>query len=242
MTTEIKVYVEGIGEVHVDESFTLEDLSKQVFQKDYKRYLGARINNQIYYLSKKVKEDMYIRFLDINERDGHRIYTRTISAVFIMACKEIFPQYTAKIEHFLGEGLYAQLEEKSISFKEIDKIKSKMREIVEKDIPIIRNKVPFEEGIQLFEEYGHKDKVRLYNSLNRDEIQIYSIGNHIDSFHGYLAPSTSYVNVFDLKYYYPGAIILFPPRGNENNYQSLKNRKSWQRYLKKPMNGLIYWI
>ena len=176
---------------------------------------------------------MYIKFLDICEKDGHRIYERTISAVFIMACKEVFPDCTAKIEHSLNKGLYAELdEEKSITFSEIELLKSKMEEIIKEDIPIIREKVPFKEGIALFEKYGHKDKIRLYNTLNREEIQIYRIGDYVDGFHGYLAPSTGYVKVFDLKYYYPGVIILFPTRESQNKLPEFKEQKKLSKVFK----------
>ncbi len=233
MTNQIKVYVEGVGELYTDENSTLEALSKQVYDKDYKRYLGARINNQVYHLHKNVKEDMYIKFLDNNCQDGYRIYTRTISAVFIMACKEIFPQFTVNIEHFLGQGLYAELEgDRTISFSEIEKIKLKMREIVEKDILIIRDKIPFKEGISLFEKFGHQDKVRLYKTLDREEIQVYRIGDYIDGFHGYLAPSTAYVEVFDLKYYYPGVIILFPSTHSNNIIPKFKEQKKLAKVFK----------
>lgn len=233
MGNKIKVYVEGIGEVYTKQDNTLKELAKEVYDKDYKKYLGARINNQIYHLRKKVQENMYIKFLDICEKDGHRIYERTISAVFIMACKEVFPDCTAKIEHSLNKGLYAELdEEKSITFSEIELLKSKMEEIIKEDIPIIREKVPFKEGIALFEKYGHKDKIRLYNTLNREEIQIYRIGDYVDGFHGYLAPSTGYVKVFDLKYYYPGVIILFPTRESQNKLPEFKEQKKLSKVFK----------
>ena len=113
MGEKIRVYVEGIGEVYTQQDTTLKELSEEVYGEDCKKYLGARINNEIYHLWEKVKEDMYIKFLDICEKDGHRIYERTISAVFIMACKEVFPNCTAKIEHSLDKGLYAELEEEN---------------------------------------------------------------------------------------------------------------------------------
>lgn len=233
MEDKIKVYVDGIGEVYIEREATLEELSKQVYGKNHKDYLGARVNNQIYHLRKNVKEDMYVKFLDISEQDGYRIYTRTISAVFILACKEVFPNCTAKIEHFLGEGLYAELEEgHSISFGEIKKLKDKMEEIIQEDLPIIREKVPYEEGISLFEEHGYSDKVRLYNTLDREEIQTYKIGDHVDGFYGYLAPSTSYVSIFDLKYYYPGVIILFPNKQSKNTLPEFKEQKKLGKVFK----------
>lgn len=176
---------------------------------------------------------MSIRFLSLKDEDGYKIYTRTISAVFIMACKEIFPQCTVKIEHFIGRGLYAELEEgKSISFSEIEKIKAKMKDIIENDIPIFREKVPAEKGISLFKEQGYEDKVRLYNTLDKELIQTYKIGEHIDGFHGYLAPSTGYVNIFDLKYYYPGAIILFPTTDSVDRLPEFKEQKKLARVFK----------
>ncbi|MCF6465764.1 nucleoside kinase [Clostridium sp. Cult2] len=233
MNNKMRVYVEGIGEVLTEEGTKLEDLSKKIYGKDYKRYLGARINNEIYHLGKNIQNNMSIRFLSLKDEDGYKIYTRTISAILIMACKEIFPKCTVTIEHFIGEGLYAELEGgKSISFSEIEKIKAKMKDIIKKDIPIIREKVPAEEGISLFKEQGYEDKVRLYNTLDYELIQTYKIGDHIDGFHGYLAPSTGYINVFDLKYYYPGAIILFPTTDSVDQLPEFKEQKKLAKVFK----------
>jgi len=211
MADKIKVYVESIGEVEVDKGATLEDVSKKAFGSSYKNYLGARVRNEIHHLQKEAKENSYIQFLDLKTEDGYRIYTKTISLVFIMACKELFPNDTVTIEQFLGNGLYAEFKyEKNMGYSDIIRIKEKMKEIIDEDIPIIRETVSYEDGMALFEKYGHYDKIRLFRTLQRDEIQIYRAGDYVDGFHGYLAPSTGYVKYFDLKYYHPGVIILFP--------------------------------
>ncbi len=135
MGENIKVYVEGFGEVNIKKGSKLEGLSKKVYGEDYKKYLSARIDNEIVYLGKEVEEGKYIKFLDIKDKDGHRIYTRTISAIFIKACKDLFPKCNVTIEHSLGEGLYAEIDKKEpINFTQIEFIKSKMNEIIEKDI------------------------------------------------------------------------------------------------------------
>ena len=103
---DIQVKVEGIGQVIAKEDSSLLDLSKEIYKDKYKKYLGARIDNQIYNLYKKVEDGMEIRFLDNRDVDGYRIYTRTISAIFIMACKELYPEAQVNIEHFIGPGLY----------------------------------------------------------------------------------------------------------------------------------------
>lgn len=206
-----------MGEYTVEKGSSLLDLSKRVFKDDYKKYLGARINNQIFNLYKTIDEELEIKFLDNRDVDGYRIYTKTISAIFIMACRDLYPGATVRINHFLGSGLYVELNnEYSIKFTNLKKIEERMKEIIKNDYIILRDSYSKEEAIEMFQRENYTDKVRLFNSIDKDEISVYRIHNHIDSFHGYLAPSTGYIDKFKLKYYYPGALILFPSK--KNNY------------------------
>lgn len=233
MKKNITVFVEEYGKLAVKEGSTLLQVATQAFKEDTKKYLGARIENEIFPLFKTVKDDQYIKFLTNKDVDGYRIYTKTISAVFIMACKELFQDKDAILYHFLGPGLYAELDGKhNISFKETKEIEKKMQEIIKMDIPIIRNEHSREETIELFTDYGYLDKVRLISTLDKKEFSIYTIGSHIDSFHGYLAPSTGYVSEFKLKYYYPGVIILFPSRRNNYNMEEFKDQKKLSKIFK----------
>ena len=214
---DIQVKVEGIGQVIAKEDSSLLDLSKEIYKDKYKKYLGARIDNQIYNLYKKVEDGMEIRYLDNRDVDGYRIYTKTISAIFIMACKELYPEAQVNIEHFIGPGLYVKLHRPySLRFKQLQEIEKKMWEIIRADYEIERTVFSKEEAIEIFEKYGYQDKVRLFRTIAKKEVSIYTIGSHVDSFHGYLAPSTGYTDEFRLKYYYPGALILFPSK--KNNY------------------------
>lgn len=190
---------------------TLEDLAKHVIKDDYKKYLGVRINNRVYNLEKKVKDGMEIKYIDIKNVDGYRIFTRTIVAIFIKACKDLYPDKSVTIEQFLGTGLYTCFEDGSaMNFKDLNKIKAKMQEIIDEDHRITRRRYSREEAIEFFEKMGNTNKVRLLKTLTRDKIDIYTVCDYQDTYHGYLAPSTGYITAFDLKYYYPGLLILFP--------------------------------
>ncbi|MDY0235156.1 MAG: nucleoside kinase [Gudongella sp.] len=233
MKKNINVFVEEYGKLVVKEGSTLLQVAIEAFEENAKEYLGARIENEVLPLFKAVQDEQYIKFLTNKDVDGYRIYTKTISAVFIMACKELFPDKDAILYHFLGPGLYAELDGKhNISFKETQEIQKKMDEIIQMDIPIVRKEYSREETIKLFTDYGYLDKVRLISTLDKEEFSIYTIGSHIDSFHGYLAPSTGYVSKFKLKYYYPGVIILFPSRRNNYNLDKFKEQKKLAKVFK----------
>lgn len=233
MTYKLKLHVEGMGELLVEKGATLRDVARKVFKEDYKKYLGAKVNNEVFNLGKIVEEDMNIIFLDINDVDGYRIYTKTISAVFIMACKELFPERAVRIEHFLGEGLYVTFEKSnSITFKEVEQIQEKMKEIVQDDLPILREKMSKDKAIKLFKEYNYYDKIRLFNTLDREKVDVYNIGDHRDTYHGFLAPSTGYVEIFKLKYYYPGVLIMFPSMNSNYQIPEFKELKKLSKVFK----------
>lgn len=236
---KIKVNVVNCGEFEVEEGINLLDLSKIVFGSEYQKYLGARINNEIFQLKKPVKNGMDILFLNNHDVDGYRIYTKTISAVFIMAVKDLYKDANITIEHFLGAGLYSELENnRSITFSKVAEIEAKMQEIVEADIEIKRVDYPRDDAIKLFKDVGYDDKVRLFSSIDKEIVSVYKFNGQIDSFHGYLAPSTGYVKEFKLKYYYPGVLLLFPSRKNEYNMDNFKEQKKLARVFKETNNWL----
>lgn len=215
---KMKVHVEGIGEVQVNQGSRLKEIAREAYKDEYRKYLGAKINNEVFNLNTFAREGESIEFFDIRDKDGYRIYTKTISAVFIMACKRLYPERRVQVQSFLGKGLYVEFEgDHSIDFRSIEKIKEEMKTIIEKDYDIYRELVPKDEAIALFQANNYEDKIRLIETLKREETHVYHIGEHVDTFHGFLAPSTSFVEVFDLKYYYPGALIVFPT--SKSNYQ-----------------------
>ena len=234
-----KVMVVNYGEYEIDEGMTLQDLSKVVFGSEYEKYLGARINNEIFQLNKPVQDGTEILFLDNHDVDGYRIYTKTISAVFIMAVKDLYKDANVSIEHFLGSGLYAELEHnRSITFSRTAEIEAKMREIVEANIAITRIDYPRDEAIKLFKDEGYEDKVRLFSSIDKEKVSVYKFNGQVDSFHGYLAPSTGYVKEFKLKYYYPGVLLLFPSRKNDYDMDNYKEQKKLAKVFKETQNWL----
>lgn len=207
----VKVVVKGIGKLEVREGTTLEELSKQIYGDNYKKYFGAIIENEIESLNKKVSNGEEIKFIGIENKDGLKIYIRTLSAIYVKACRDLFLGCKVNIEHTLGEGLYTEIhKDKSINFKEIQMIKNRMNEIIKEDIPIIRKKITVKEAKEIFKRQNDDDKLRLLAHLDRDYFHVYELQGFYDNYYGYLAPSTGYVKLFDLKYYYPGVILLHP--------------------------------
>ena len=121
----------------IDENESLFDFLKK-YTDDYTKYLGIKVNNKLQELvNAKFEENDKIEFLSIRDRDGHRIYVRTLSLIYIKACKDIFTGIDVEIKHSLNKGLYTELEYKHLVNKfQLENIKNRMQQIINEKRPI----------------------------------------------------------------------------------------------------------
>lgn len=215
---QIKVWINEKVEINVQPGTTLKEIARLFDQSNYKNYLGAKINNEIRHLDYSLEENAEVQFLDISHKDGLRIYIRTLSFIFIKACRELFKDCRVSVEHSLSKGLYTEIHKKeNLTIDDIKLIKERMKEIVSEGIEIKREVMDIERVKEIFSQQGMDDKLRLLKHTNKEIIHVYSIKAFYDTYYGYLAPSTDYINDFDLQYYKPGVIVQFPRR--EENFK-----------------------
>ncbi|RKD31549.1 nucleoside kinase [Thermohalobacter berrensis] len=216
---EIKVNITEFGELKVNKGTKLINILNKINKEiDSSQYVAARFNNEIKHLEHEIKDKGDIEFLDITDRDGLRIYVRTLCLIYIKACKELFDNCTVTIEHSLSKGLYTEIHNnKKIGLRDVKKIKNKMKEIIERDIKIYRESISKEEARKIFKKQDMEDKLKLLKYKNEPNIHVYKLEDYYDTFYGYLAPSTGYIKEFDLKYYHPGIILQFPRK--ESNFK-----------------------
>ncbi|MTI69605.1 MAG: nucleoside kinase [Firmicutes bacterium] len=85
-----------------------------------------------------------------------------------------------------------------------------MKEIIDKDLDIKRELIKTNEADKIFKKQNMKDKLRLSKYRQKEDIHVYNLDGFYDKFYGYLAPSTGFIDKFNLKYYRPGIIIQYP--------------------------------
>lgn len=205
--------------IEVYENETLYRILKRVYKNDYFKYLGAKVNNKLKGLcSKDFKENDRIEFIDITNPDGHRIYVRTLSLIYVKACKDIYNDIDVSINHSLNKGLYTELQYKHlVTKKHLDAIKNKMQEIIDAKKNITTYFLSVDKAREIFSAQGMMDKVEMLKFWNKDTIRVYELDGYYDTFYGYVAPNTGFVNKFDLRLFYPGIILNYPTR--EYNFE-----------------------
>lgn len=187
----------------------LENIVKDI-ENEYKGYITlANINNKLRELSYKVKEDCNIKFIDTTNADGSRVYSRTMSFIFIMACNELFDKARVTIEHSLSRGLYCEVHTNTkLQDFDLKNIKNKMQDIIDKNYKIEKISTTKSNAIKIFEEHGMYEKAELLRYKEHDDVKIYKCNNYINHFYGHMLPSTGYIKTFDLKQYENGGNII----------------------------------
>ncbi|MDR0431012.1 MAG: nucleoside kinase [Tannerellaceae bacterium] len=177
--------------------------------------MNALVNNKTQGLTYRCWQSKDVEFLDCTSQSGLRAYVRSLCHIFARAVNDILPSATMNLEHSVSKGYYCVIHDgKSLDHPTIEKIKERMKEIVDADIPFVHKNIRTEEAIVLFRDRGMEDKARLIESAGMAYTSYYDLDGYIDFFYGCLTPSTGFIKVFDIVPYYEGVLLRVPGKNN----------------------------
>ncbi len=186
--------------------------------------LGAIVNNSLKELSYMIYKPKSVKFIDSTHPDGRRMYLRSLSFVLFKAARDLYPDHILKIEHSVSKGWYCELGniiEQSSHEEVVSKLKKRMQEIIEEDLPFTREEIRTEEALGIFEKYGLEDKCTLMRTRRQFYSSVYQLDGVMNYFYGYLIPSTGYIQKFDLVKYYKGMLLVLPRLENPNELEEI---------------------
>jgi uridine kinase len=205
------------GRVHTGErGASLEKLLHQLPEWDNPPIMGAIVNGELRELTYTIEMDSRIRLVTMGDDDGARIYRRSITFLLEAAFEELFPNLVMTLDHSVSAGGYfCQLADESVLTRnELEKLKARMQELIDANLPFERTSVPLQEAIQYFAAKKLDDKVKLLKYRQKEYLILYRLGNHQDYHHGYMVPSTGYLKWFDLELVGEGFVLRFPRRNS----------------------------
>jgi uridine kinase len=150
----------------------------------------------------------------MSEPDGMRIYRRSLTFLLEAAFEELFPEGSIAIDHSVSSGgYYCQISiQDPLSPHEIERLEERMRALVDEDIAFKRYVLPLQEALKYFKAKGQNDKVQLLAFRSKDYVTMYQLNECRDYHHGYMVPSTGYLQWFALAPTSHGFTLRFPRR------------------------------
>jgi len=204
--------------------------------------LAVIVNNELKELAYKLYNPKIVEFIDITHPDGMRTYSRSLTFLLQVAVREVLPNFRLSVQHSVSKGLYCEItNNKLLEISDINRIESRMREMVKQDLVLEKDKIPTSEAIELFKKDGYNEKALLLETDEKFYSSVYRLNNHPDSFYGPLVYSTGALKTFGLATYYQGVLLMFPQIKNVDvleNFviqnkmlQIFQEHKDWNQIL-----------
>ena len=228
-----------IQEIEIEKGSSAEALAKKYQSGLPYQILAAKINNRVRGLRAVIDEPCSVTLLDIRDQAANLIYQRSVSFIYLKAIHDVLGNVRVLIENSLNKGVYTDIKTRDrVPDETLARIEERMREIVEADLPFIKQELNKEEAVQLLSKGDHEEKMRMLARASQVEtVPIYYCDGFYNFFYGSMTPSSGYVRIFELRRYRNGVLLRYPSRTEPDRipafqddrllYQAFGEAKKW---------------
>ena len=219
MKIQLKKELRGqFEEITVERGITIEEIYKEVKDELTYTVLAARVDNKIERLDHRLYNDCRVELLDMRTQEANLIYQNSLCLIYLKAIEDVLGKVGVDIENAINKGLYTEIKSQTpVTAKDVKRIQKRMRQLVDADVPFVREKLTREEAEKIFMETGCPEKIELLcENQHLRKIPFYSLDGFRDFFYGLMVPSAGYIQYFELMKYRRGVLLRFPHPSNPN--------------------------
>ena len=175
-----------------EKPITGNDLAANIGKRLAQDAVAIKIDGQLRDLSEMLSHNCQVEIVTRQSDEGLEILRHDAAHVMAEAVKELFPDTQVTIGPAIDNGFYYDFSPKSpFSEEDLNKIESRMREIVDRDELIEREEWNRQDAIKFFKECGEAYKAEIIESIDENEIlSVYRQGDFVDLCRGPHLPST----------------------------------------------------
>lgn len=196
--------------IEVEKGTKINEILKNEIEKSEVEVIACKFNNEVKRLNYEIESDGEVEFITIGTKDGMRVYRRGLIYIVAKAVSEVYPNSLLTVNYQLHHALLSDMDNMEITEEVISKIDKRVREIIEKDIPIEKTYMTKEEGIEFYErERTLKGRLQL-DLKNKEEVTLYYCEDYYNYFYGILPVSTGAIQNYELMKYANRLLIRYP--------------------------------
>ena len=190
---------------------TLSDVFKEINLQMPYGPVSAKVNNKVEGLHYRVYHNKDVEYLDLHTQSGIRTYTRSLFLVLCKAVHDLYSRSEVIIDIPVSNGYYCNLKlGHAITAEDVNRIRTRMQEIVNAHLPIQRFETTTEEAIDMFSKLGDEQKVKLLKSSGTLYTVYYVLDDYKDYYYGSMLTNTSQLYLFGLEPYFDGVLLRIP--------------------------------
>ncbi len=196
------------------EGIYYRDIAAQFQETGRHTIVLAIVDGKLTELYKKLTKSCEIRFVTTAEQMGHKTYERSMCMLMAKAIYDVGGGKAVdqvRLRYNISDGLYCTMDDgREITEGFLNRVKARMRELVDQKVMIHKRSVNTDKAIELFKKHGMHDKEKLFYYRRVSRVNIYSIEEYEDYYYGYMVPDTSFLQHFDLIKYNKGFVLMLP--------------------------------
>ena len=142
------------------------DVAESISKSLAKKALAARVNGELRDLKRPLDGDSTVAIVTDKDADGLELIRHDAAHVLAQAVQELFPGTQVTIGPVIDDGFYYDFARKEpFSTDDFEKIEAKMREIVDRDLPIERQVWGKDDAIAHFKAIGEAYKAQIIDDI-----------------------------------------------------------------------------
>ncbi len=197
------------------ESVTGFQLAEKISKSLSKQALIISVDGQLKDLDFKIEKDSKVKIFTSKDKEGLETIRHDTAHILAMAVQELFPGTQVTIGPVIEDGFYYDFARKEpFTQEDLEKIESKMKDIVDRNEKTYREVWKRNDAIKHFKNNGEHYKAEIINSIPEDEeVSIYFHGKWHDLCRGPHLSSTGKIG----KYFKLTKVSGAYWRGDSNN-------------------------
>ena len=213
--TKITITLPDNNTLVVDKGTTGYQIAQSISQSLADQSVAVILNDKMCDVSLPIQADSTIKIIKKQNDEALELIRHDCAHVMAEAVQELFPGTQVTIGPAIEHGFYYDFaRDKAFTTDDLDKIEKKMRQIIEKAEPFVREVWNRDDAVKHFKKIGEHYKAEIINDLPaEEEVTVYRQGEWLDLCRGPHLPTTKHVGTSFKLMKVAGAYW----RGDENN-------------------------
>ncbi len=214
---EIIITFDDGRHVLVPYNSTYYDLSLK--ETNSNNIIGVLIDGKVLSLNEKITKNNIIKFIDITNPYGNRMYVAGLKMVFELATKKCYPNIKVNYSYNVPNGIIANLISKNkLEKKDIELIIKMVDEIIKKNIHFEKLIIKNNDAINYYEDIGNVVKADNVRNIIDPTVILYELDDLVNYYYSEMPYSTGTLNKYEIKYLGNNRVVIIIPSVNSDGY------------------------
>ena len=205
----ISVNINGMKKEFIDNA-SYFDICKKVCNSE--NILAVKVNNEVKSLGSKASNNETLKFIDLNDINGNKIYKSGLEFIFEVALKEVFPNLEINYQHSVPKGFLGEITgDKVITQDDLIKIKSVMARIISENKIIKKLNIKKKEVLDYYKKINQVEKYDNVQNITDKVVTLYELNGVYNYYYSEMPYKTGSINVYDIVYLGRNRLVFVIP-------------------------------